>query len=115
MTRCITYVVWHVDPVEIRSDNEIDGFPRESKWERGEDGASSLANAAAAPATVSGEPPRHHVTGSSRLGRRRVAVTREPGDLPSAVVTRETRQAGCSDGCLDAAIPKGDGRQPHSR
>ncbi len=26
------------------------------------------------------------------------ALTREPGDLPSAVVTRETRRAGCTDG-----------------
>jgi hypothetical protein len=30
-------------------------------------------------------------------------VTREPGDLPSAVVTRETRWAGCPGGCRGAA------------
>jgi hypothetical protein len=32
------------------------------------------------------------------------ATAREPGDLPSAVVTRETRRAGCPDGCRSAAL-----------
>ena len=41
----------------------------------------------AAPATVSGEPRANHATGQP--GRRRKAGTREPGDLPSAVVTHE--------------------------
>lgn len=45
-------------------------------------------HSAAAPATVSGEPfaTRHWAL---VLGRRRMAATREPGDLPSVVVTRE--------------------------
>jgi len=41
----------------------------------------------AAPATVSGEPRANYATGQP--GRRRKAGTREPGDLPSAVVTHE--------------------------
>jgi hypothetical protein len=45
-------------------------------------------NAVAAPATVSGEPSSK-ATGPAGLGRRRQAATREPGDLPSVVVTRE--------------------------
>ena len=46
-------------------------------------------NAAAAPATVSGEPSTDYATGAHALGRRSKAATREPGDLPPAVVTRE--------------------------
>ena len=45
------------------------------------------ANTVAAPTTVSGEPRANHATGQP--GRRRKAETRAPGDLPSAVVTRE--------------------------
>ena len=48
-----------------------------------------IPNAAAAPATVSGES---FVTGHWVLGPREgdeAVTTREPGDLPSAVVTRE--------------------------
>jgi len=41
----------------------------------------------AAPATVSGEPRANYATG--QLGRRRKAAIREPGDLPSFVVTHE--------------------------
>ena len=41
----------------------------------------------AAPATVSGEPRANYATG--QLGRRRKAGIREPGDLPSFVVTHE--------------------------
>jgi len=48
-----------------------------------------IANAAAAPATVSGESSVIVPLGSRVPGRRRKVVTREPGDLPSAVVTRE--------------------------
>jgi hypothetical protein len=44
---------------------------------------------AAAPATVSGESSVIMPLGSRVPGRRRKVVTREPGDLPSAVVTRE--------------------------
>jgi len=51
-------------------------------------GARIFLNAVAAPATVSGEPSPD-ATGSSGLGRRLMATTREPGDLPSVVVTRE--------------------------
>src|SRR5215472_8956428 len=39
------------------------------------------------PRTVSGEPRANHATG--QLGRRRKATIREPGDLPSFVVTHE--------------------------
>src|SRR5215831_2379641 len=46
--------------------------------------------AAAAPATVSGEPPADYATGNPVfLGRRPETATREPGDLPPATVTRE--------------------------
>src|SRR5664279_4756628 len=46
-------------------------------------------NAAAAPATVSGESFATCHWEISVLGRRRKVTTREPGDLPSTVVTRE--------------------------
>src|SRR3546814_84647 len=39
------------------------------------------SHAAAAPATVGGEPSANYATGQP--GRRREAKTREPGDLPS--------------------------------
>jgi hypothetical protein len=39
-------------------------------------------NAAAAPATVSGEPPTHYHWELVFLGRWSAAMTREPGDLP---------------------------------
>src|ERR1700712_3979645 len=42
-----------------------------------------------APAAVSGESFVIKPLGISVLGRRRKVSTREPGDLPSAVVTRE--------------------------
>jgi high-affinity nickel-transport protein len=45
-------------------------------------GADASSNAAAAPATVSGEPVAIHATGETWEGRRR-AASREPGDLPS--------------------------------
>ena len=48
-----------------------------------------VPNAVAAPATVSGESfVRSHWATQSREGDE-VVTTREPGDLPSAVVTRE--------------------------
>lgn len=61
-------------------------FPQGINRECGEDFLKS--ESAAAPATVSGEPfaKRHWATSP---GRRRKAATREPGDLPSVVVTRE--------------------------
>jgi hypothetical protein len=46
-------------------------------------------NAAAAPATVSGECPAIVPLGATLLGRRPETATREPGDLPPATVTRE--------------------------
>src|SRR3981081_3995814 len=49
----------------------------------------NVPNAAAAPATVSGESFVTCHWGISVLGRRRRVTPREPGDLPSAVVTRE--------------------------
>src|SRR6266576_5251266 len=49
----------------------------------------NFPNAAAAPATVSGESFVICHWEISVLGRRRTVTTREPGDLPSAVVTRE--------------------------
>ena len=55
-----------------------------------------LPNSAAAPATVSGESfVIGHWESRSWEGDDGV-TTREPGDLPSAVVTRETRWAGLS-------------------
>ena len=46
-------------------------------------------NAAAAPATVSGECSAIVPLGATLLGRRPETATREPGDLPPATVTRE--------------------------
>src|SRR5580704_3437806 len=55
-------------------------------------------NAAAAPATVSGELSVKYPLGYRVPGRRQKAETREPGDLPSAVVTRERCRSGSTDG-----------------
>ena len=63
-------------------DGSLSGDQREC-------GAGNFPNAAAAPATVSGESFVIVPLGISVLGRRRKVSTREPGDLPSAVVTRE--------------------------
>jgi hypothetical protein len=61
-------------------------------WEvKREAGASSL-NAGAAPATVSDEP-QAGATGNSP-GRRLMATTREPGDLPSRTVLWRRRRGG---------------------
>src|ERR1700709_1368293 len=66
-----------------------DGPP---SWEvKREAGASSL-NAGAAPATVSDEP-QAGATGNSP-GRRLMAATREPGDLPSRTVLWRRRRGG---------------------
>src|ERR1700730_8407809 len=63
-------------------------FPSGIKREHGEAPPFEVgADAVAAPATVSGEPRANYATGQP--GRRRNARTREPGDLPSAVVTHE--------------------------
>src|SRR5215813_12179454 len=48
-----------------------------------------IPNAVAAPATVSGESFVLRHWEISVLGRRRRVTTREPGDLPSTVVTRD--------------------------
>ena len=50
------------------------------KWECGEEGPKPGSEAAAAPATVSGEPTRNEATGNGKA--RGVAPTREPGDQP---------------------------------
>lgn len=50
----------------------------------------------AAPATVGGETCAIMPLGEV-LGRRHRWLIREPGDLPSAVVTREQHRAGCPD------------------
>ena len=64
-----------------------DGSPRLGiKRERS--AGKATPNAAAAPATVSGESSVTRPLGFVP-GRRRQAMTRESGDLPSAVVTRE--------------------------
>src|SRR5690242_16448764 len=69
----------------LRSRHDArDGSLRGSKGNAVRDPGS---NAAAAPATVSGEPRVNYATG--KPGRRGQAGTREPGDLPSVVVTRE--------------------------
>jgi hypothetical protein len=53
-----------------------------------------FSNAAAAPATVSDESFVICHWEVSVLGRRRKVTTRKPGDLPSAVVTREKCRSG---------------------
>ena len=58
-----------------------------------------MPEAAAAPATVSGEPIINTSLGLRIWEDDERAVTREPGDLPSVVVTRETHRAGCPGGC----------------
>ena len=63
-------------------------------------------NARAAPATVSGEPriTSHWDVPSGLTGKAvRQAMTREPGDLPVAVVFRRS-----GDGPLERSIPVGD-------
>jgi len=66
--------------------DDRDGYPSGLKRERGEDRRS---DAAAAPATVSGERLFISCHWGSPWEGRTVVVTREPGDLPSAVVTCE--------------------------
>jgi hypothetical protein len=56
-----------------------------------------LPEAAAAPATVYGEYFVNTSLGTRVPGRRRRTLTREPGDLPSAVVTREPVGRGNAD------------------
>jgi hypothetical protein len=58
--------------------------------------ARRTPNTAAAPATVGGESSVKRPLGSRVPGRRRKVVTREPGDLPSAVVMRERCRSGCN-------------------
>jgi hypothetical protein len=59
------------------------------KRERGACAHNDARNAAAAPATVSGECSACSATGSDASGKAAEARTREPGDLPPATVTRE--------------------------
>jgi hypothetical protein len=68
---------------------ERDGSLRGSKGNtvRPSPSLQRRADTVAAPATVSGERRANLATG--RPGRRRNAKTREPGDLPSIVVTHE--------------------------
>ena len=64
------------------------------------------AKAAAAPATVSGEPLSTSSTGALRvLGRRRAAKTREPGDRPLTVPT-QTAVGGTAGGTMFKAYPR---------
>src|SRR5262249_62285920 len=49
-------------------------------------------------ATVSGESSAKCPLGCRVPGRRRKVKTREPGDLPSAVVMRECCRSGCTGG-----------------
>src|SRR3954469_3516566 len=73
-----------------RADSVADDGP--PAWEvKREAGASSL-HAGAAPATVSDEPPAG-ATGKFP-GRRLMAMTREPGDLPSQTVLWRRRRGG---------------------
>src|SRR5580704_16669764 len=63
-------------------------FPQGIKRERGA-GVNAL-NAVAAPATVSGEFPSNHATGNGRSWEGGTGTaTREPGDLPPVMFTRE--------------------------
>jgi hypothetical protein len=80
-----------------------DGSPLGIKRERSA-GETSLY-AAAAPATVSGESSVKCPLGSRVPGRRRKVATREPGDLPSAVVIRER--------CRSGSIGGGSTNHPH--
>src|SRR6202043_3835025 len=66
-------------------------LPRGRKRECGEVFAQAPANSAAAPATVSGKSrPDKPLVASKPPGRQDEATIREPGDLPSAVSTRQT-------------------------
>ena len=64
-----------------------DGSSTETLWgrEKGTRCESLALYAAAVPATVSGERSAIHHYPENRVGRRRTATTREPGDLPSRV------------------------------
>jgi hypothetical protein len=72
-----------------------DGPSSGEKWECG--GSGSSLEPAAAPATVSGESSVTAPLGTRVLGRRRGVKTRKPGDLPSAVVTRDHVGRGAAD------------------
>src|SRR5262249_18291451 len=76
-------------------------FLGESRGGKREHGTGLLAEAVAAPATVSGEPVvrvSHWETG--KAGRQ--ALTREPGDLPALSPNR------WAEGPHGAAVPSGD-------
>ena len=92
-------------------------FPQGTKRECG---ASGELKAAAAPATVGGESSTTMSLGRACLGRRWRAPIREPGDLPSAVVTRGQAGRGAPAGAL-STVPDGAGEKalvrgdvPHS-
>ena len=76
-----------IDPAWDITYRHADGSSVRIKWERSE--GADAPDPAAAPATVSGESSVAYPLGSRVLGRRQEALTRKPGDLPSAVVTRE--------------------------
>jgi hypothetical protein len=86
-TNLCLFQALRIDPALDITYRDNDGSSVRIKWERSE--GADAPDPAAAPATVSGEPSVGYPLGSRVLGRRQQAVTREPGDLPSVVVTRE--------------------------
>ena len=68
-------------------------------------------NAAAAPATVSGECPAIVPLGATLLGRRPETATREPGDLPPATVTRERVGRGVLASLSPVVVRSAQGRK----
>ncbi len=90
--------VRHVDAIGAPLDGGRDGSPRGSKG----NAVRGSPRSRGCPRNCKRRALHHHVTGSASREDGERAATREPGDLPSAVVTRETRRAGCPGGCRGA-------------
>ena len=85
-----------------RSDGSLRGL-------NGNAGIGFVDQSAAAPATVSGESVvTSHWGPRLREGDDEIAI-REPGDLPSVVVTRERIGRGVSVGALSTSVEGGEG------
>ena len=91
---------------------KFDSYSRADGSLRGLNGNAGVGFAdqsAAAPATVSGESVvTSHWSSRLREGDDEIAI-REPGDLPSVVVTRERIGRGVSVGALSISVAGGEG------
>ena len=95
-----TSVGWHIDAPRRHCDGLPDGSLRGSKG----NAVRASARCRGCPRNCKRRALHQHVTGRLAWEDDERAVTREPGDLPSVVVTRETRRAGCPDGCRGGCV-----------